>query len=239
MAEFDYKIIYTIVSLAISAGFFLGVHHFFRKAFPGLKGVRKLTGFVSLGVVIGEIFYLGNLFNIFTLAIETILAVGTAFWLVALALQNYLKNVAAGLGNYLNPEIDVGRIIEINDKKGIIVDLGLTKTTILIEDGTRIFIPNMKFTEELFKVFYKKKLCKHFEQIKDSVTPKTEGCEECQKDGSEWVYLRMCLICGYIGCDRTSPGKHAQKHFIKTKHPIVVEFPTKRWKWCYIHDSVY
>ena len=73
-----------------------------------------------------------------------------------LALQNHLKNISSGLSNYLNPEIDVGDMIEINDQKGIIVYLGLTKTTIMTDDGARIFVPNLKFTEELLKVFHKK-----------------------------------------------------------------------------------
>ena len=238
MVEFDEKVFYAIISIVISAGIFFGITYFLKKFFSGLKGISKLTGLISVGIVAVEILYLGTSFDIFSLAIETIIAVGGAFWLLLIALQNHLKNISAGLSNYLNPEIDVGDMIEINDQKGIVVYLGLTKTTMMLDDGARIFVPNLKFTEELLKVFHKKQQCKHFKQM-TKTTPKTQGCEECEKVGTRWKSLRMCLDCGHVGCDGSSPGKHAEEHFKKTKHPIMVELPEKRWSWCYIHDSYY
>ncbi|HUT05584.1 MAG TPA: UBP-type zinc finger domain-containing protein, partial [Nitrosopumilaceae archaeon] len=231
MAEFDEKVFYAIISIAISAGIFFGVTYFLKKFFSGLKGIQKLTGLISLGIVAVEILYIGTSFDIFSLAIETIVAVGGAFWLLLIALQNHLKNISAGLSNYLNPEIGVGDMIEINAQKGIIVYQGLTKTTIMLDDGARIFVPNLKFTEELLKVFHKKQQCKHFKQITETASPKTQGCEECEKEGNQWRSLRMCLNCGHVGCDRSSPGKHAEEHFKKTKHPIIEELPEKRWSW--------
>lgn len=239
MAEFDEKIIYAIVSIAISAGIFAGVHIYFKNFFSGLKGVQKLTGLVSIGIVVGELIYLGTSFDLFSIAVETIVAVGGAFWLLLIALQNHLKNLAAGLSNYLNPEINVGDLVEIKEAKGVIVDLGLTKTTVMTEDGIRVLIPNLKFSEELVKIYHRKEYCEHFKNIKETISPKTQGCEECEKEGNEWQSLRMCLTCGHVGCDRSSPGKHAQGHFKKTRHPVIVEFPNKRWRWCYVHDSYY
>jgi len=239
MVEFDDKVIYAIISIVISAGVFFGVTNILKKFFSGLKGISKLTGLISAGIVAIEILYIGTSFDIFSLAIETIIAVGGAFWLLLIALQNHLKNISAGLSNYLNPEIDVGDTIEINEQKGVIVYLGLTKTTIMTDDGARIFVPNLKFTEELLKVFHKKQQCRHFKKITKAASQKTQGCEECEKDGTQWNSLRMCLSCGHVGCDRSSPGRHAEEHFKKAKHPIMVELPEKRWSWCYIHDSYY
>ena len=34
--------------------------------------------------------------------------------------------------------------------------------------------------------------CEHFEQAKD-VNPITKGCEECEKEKTPWVAIRMCL----------------------------------------------
>ena len=175
MVEFDEKVLYAIISIVISAGVFFGVTNILKKFFSGLKGISKLTGLISVGIVAAEILYIGTSFGIFSLAIETIIAVGGAFWLLLIAMQNHLKNISAGLSNYLNPEIDVGDMIEINDQKGIIVYLGLTKTTIMTDDGARIFVPNLKFTEELLKVFHKKQQCKHFKQITKTASPKTQG----------------------------------------------------------------
>ena len=84
------------------------------------------------------------------------------------------------------------------------------------------------------------KQCTHLDQIKKDVKPKTpEGCEECLKTGDTWVHLRLCLICGHVGCCDSSKNKHATKHFQETKHPIMKSFePGEDWKWCYI-DEMY
>ena len=82
--------------------------------------------------------------------------------------------------------------------------------------------------------------CKHLEVANDDVIPKTpDGCEECLASGDEWVYLRLCLTCGHVGCCDNSKNKHATKHFQKTKHPVIKSFqPGKNWSYCFI-DKVY
>jgi len=81
--------------------------------------------------------------------------------------------------------------------------------------------------------------CTHQNQIKAGVKAKTPGaCEECQKLGQPWVHLRMCLTCGHVGCCNNSKNKHAQKHFEKTKHPIVQSAqPNEKWRYCFIDDT--
>ncbi|MGN6346841.1 MAG: UBP-type zinc finger domain-containing protein [Candidatus Nitrosocosmicus sp.] len=80
--------------------------------------------------------------------------------------------------------------------------------------------------------------CEHFDSLKqDGISPRTSGCEECEKEGRKWVEIRMCLTCGHVGCCDSSPGLHARKHFEHTTHPVMMELPTKSWKWCYIHDQ--
>ena len=82
--------------------------------------------------------------------------------------------------------------------------------------------------------------CKHFDKVK-KVEPKTpKGCEECLKTKDTWVHLRLCLICGHVGCCNNSKNKHATKHFKKTKHPIIRSFePREAWKYCYVDDLFY
>lgn len=80
--------------------------------------------------------------------------------------------------------------------------------------------------------------CTHIDQISE-VSPKTDGCEECLEMGDEWVHLRMCLICGHVGCCDSSRNKHARKHFEKTGHPLIQSAePGEDWRWCFI-DKVY
>lgn len=83
------------------------------------------------------------------------------------------------------------------------------------------------------------KKCKHKDQIQ-KVTPSADGCEDCLKIGDEWVHLRLCLICGHVGCCDDSKNKHARAHFKKTKHPIIKSFePGESWKYCYIDDVMW
>ena len=81
--------------------------------------------------------------------------------------------------------------------------------------------------------------CTHLNQIKD-VKPSAQGCEECLKTGSWWVHLRICRVCGHVGCCDQSPNKHATKHFHATGHPIMQSFePGEDWLWCYVDKVVF
>lgn len=80
--------------------------------------------------------------------------------------------------------------------------------------------------------------CNHFSQVND-VTPSAWGCEDCLKMGDEWVNLRLCLTCGYVGCCDNSKNKHATGHFHSTKHPVIVSYqPEERWLWCYVDQTM-
>ena len=47
--------------------------------------------------------------------------------------------------------------------------------------------------------------CGHLGTVRD-VAPNTPGaCEDCLREGSEWVHLRLCLECGHVGCCDNSP----------------------------------
>ena len=80
--------------------------------------------------------------------------------------------------------------------------------------------------------------CTHLDQIR-TVNPNSNGCEECLRLGWSWVQLRMCLVCGHVGCCDSSRGRHATEHFRKTNHPVMKSHePGQSWRWCYI-DSAY
>ena len=78
--------------------------------------------------------------------------------------------------------------------------------------------------------------CSHLDEIRNP-SPKTDGCEECLKMGDTWVHLRLCEICGHVGCCDSSKNKHATKHFRKTTHPIMRSIePGENWGWCYVDE---
>ena len=60
---------------------------------------------------------------------------------------------------------------------------------------------------------------------------------KCEKTGSEWVHLRLCLTCGHVGCCDASKNKHGTKHFKDTIHPVIKSFePGESWKWCFVDE---
>jgi Zn-finger in ubiquitin-hydrolases and other protein len=78
------------------------------------------------------------------------------------------------------------------------------------------------------------KHCTHTDQIAH-VVPSARGCEECLKIGSTWVHLRLCRICGHVGCCDDSPHRHATAHFRQTQHPIIEGYdPPEGWGWCFL-----
>ena len=80
--------------------------------------------------------------------------------------------------------------------------------------------------------------CTHLLQIKE-VTPSSEGCKDCLKMGDRWVHLRVCLLCGYVGCCNDSKNKHASKHFQTTNHALIMSFePKEDWIWCYRDEAL-
>lgn len=79
--------------------------------------------------------------------------------------------------------------------------------------------------------------CSHLDQIND-VSPSASGCEDCLRIGSQWVHLRMCLICGHAGCCDASPNRHATAHATLTGHPLITSLePGESWIYCYTDDA--
>ena len=79
--------------------------------------------------------------------------------------------------------------------------------------------------------------CQHASAARD-VSPNTDGCEECLKSGDDWVHLRMCRVCGHVGCCDSSKNKHATKHFHATAHPVMTSAEEgEDWSWCYVDEK--
>lgn len=80
--------------------------------------------------------------------------------------------------------------------------------------------------------------CTHLGSIRE-VEPAADGCVDCLALGDNWVHLRLCLACGYVGCCDDSKNRHASSHFHETRHPIVQSFePGEDWRWCYIDQAL-
>ncbi len=83
--------------------------------------------------------------------------------------------------------------------------------------------------------------CTHLDQVTITQLPASvEGCEDCLREGSVWLHLRICLSCGHVGCCDDSPRQHASHHAEDTQHPIIRSLqPGEEWSYCYIDDTVF
>jgi len=76
--------------------------------------------------------------------------------------------------------------------------------------------------------------CAHLDQAADVQPSTTDGCEDCLREGSQWVHLRECLECGHVGCCDSSPRTHATQHWTTSGHALMRSFePGEDWGWCY------
>jgi len=83
------------------------------------------------------------------------------------------------------------------------------------------------------------KPCSHLSEARD-VAPRASGCEECLATGDSWVHLRLCLVCGHVGCCDSSQNRHATKHFHATRHPVMRSLePGESWGWCFVDERLY
>ena len=85
--------------------------------------------------------------------------------------------------------------------------------------------------------------CEHLDVAgkQDDPTPQTgNGCTGCLAEGRhDWVHLRLCLACGYVGCCDSSPATHATHHYHDTTHPVVrSREPGEDWRWCFPDELV-
>ena len=153
MAEWVYGII-SIVIVAVVIGITKAIE---KAKLEELQGSQKILGIVAILAITGEIIYLSIAFGLLQFALETITSVGVGIILLGVAFQNKLKNAIAGISIAINPKIHIEDVIEVENVKGKIVQFGLTKTTIELDDGSRFLIPNVKFDEEIIKIIPRKK----------------------------------------------------------------------------------
>ncbi|WP_116248149.1 cation:proton antiporter [Nocardiopsis sp. FIRDI 009] len=77
--------------------------------------------------------------------------------------------------------------------------------------------------------------CAHMEDL-PPVLPKSPGCTDCLRKGRrDWVHLRICAGCGFVGCCDDSPGRHASAHATTSGHPVMFSAePGDDWAWCFL-----
>jgi hypothetical protein len=78
------------------------------------------------------------------------------------------------------------------------------------------------------------KPCTHLGEVMASLGAPAAECMDCIVEGSTWVNLRQCLVCGGTRCCDNSPRRHATGHYHASGHPLIRSArPGETWGWCY------
>ena len=82
--------------------------------------------------------------------------------------------------------------------------------------------------------------CGHLERAPHEIEPLGSlVCEDCLREGTRTVHLRICLECGKVSCCDSSPGRHAQRHAHREHHAVMRSMePGESWRWCYVDERI-
>ncbi len=77
--------------------------------------------------------------------------------------------------------------------------------------------------------------CEHLKELTDAPPPDVpDACGDCLAEELQWVHLRLCMTCGHVACCDSSVGKHANRHFRRTHHPVIRSLEAgEAWRWCF------
>ncbi len=80
--------------------------------------------------------------------------------------------------------------------------------------------------------------CSHLSSVELLELPAAvDGCEDCLREGGRWLHLRICLMCGHVGCCDSSPGRHASRHASSSGHPLIRSLePGEDWSFCFVDE---
>ena len=79
--------------------------------------------------------------------------------------------------------------------------------------------------------------CQHAETMQPVGEPK-DVCEACVVEGTKWVHLRECLVCGQTLCCDNSPRRHMRGHWQGVGHAVMKGVSAgDDWTWCFPHDA--
>lgn len=100
------------------------------------------------------------------------------------------------------------------------------------------FLTNLKFVAQMITGVGVSD-CEHVDEIGDVEPPATPECRDCMAAGVEWVHVRMCLSCGYVGCCDSSNLSHMRTHAETAGHPVARSIEGREsWVWCYSHERL-
>lgn len=144
------KIIITIVVVVAVAIFRLTLGVIFKRKLRELAGYQLLANFIAVILSIVLVFYLFTVWGITQALLEWLAALGTITAVLLITMKDvWITNLFAGISLIGDKSIDIGTDVEIQGKRGKIVEMTLTITKVKTADGNLMIVPNKKFREEI------------------------------------------------------------------------------------------
>jgi len=144
------KIIITIVVVVAVAIFRLTLGVIFKRKLRELAGYQLLANFIAVILLIVLVFYLFTVWGITQALLEWLAALGTITAVLLITMKDvWITNLFAGISLIGDKSIDIGTDVEIQGKRGKIVEMTLTITKVKTADGNLMIVPNKKFREEI------------------------------------------------------------------------------------------
>jgi small-conductance mechanosensitive channel len=144
------KIILTIVVAVVAIVFRLTLGAILKRRLRGLHGYQLLANLIAVVLSVALVFYLFTVWGITQALLEWLAALGTITAVLLLTMKDvWMTNLFAGISLIGDESIDVGTDVEIQGKRGKIVEMTLTLTKVKMADGNLMIVPNKKFREEM------------------------------------------------------------------------------------------
>jgi small-conductance mechanosensitive channel len=140
---------YAIISIITTACIILIIKLVERIKFKTLSGSHKATGVIIIIISIIETIYLAITLKLLASAIEVVTSLSAILLFFTFVYLNKLQNAISGMSIALGKRFNVGNTIEFDGKQGEIMQIGLVKTIIKIDNNKIMLIPNKKFDEEV------------------------------------------------------------------------------------------
>ncbi|MCA9827415.1 MAG: mechanosensitive ion channel [Nitrosopumilus sp.] len=143
------NMLFAVISIVITSIVFIMIKVVEFTKFRTLLGSGKATGVIFIIITIAEVMYLSATLKILSPAIEVVTSLSAILLFFTFVYLNKLQNAISGMSIALGRRINVGSEIEFDNKLGTIIQIGLTKTIVELDDSRLMLIPNKKFDEEV------------------------------------------------------------------------------------------
>ncbi len=148
-STFD-KMIATVAVILAVVVFRLALGTVLKRKLRELSGHHLLANFITSILLIALVFYLFTVWGITQALVEWLAMLGVIAAVLLFAMKDvWITNLFAGISLIGDKSIDVGTDVEVQGKRGKIVEMTLTITKVKAADGNLMIVPNKKFREEI------------------------------------------------------------------------------------------